>query len=139
MSTHTALLEIQTAVIQTLRGDAQLMAMVTKVCDFGAVPDRQLFPYVAMGDPTESPDNTFGRRGYDDTFTLHIWSDFKGFEECYSILARMNDLLDQPTQPLALATHHHVGTWFEYAAPINDPGEDGIRHMPVRYRFGTQE
>ena len=137
MSTQTALSEVQTAIYSKLTGDGTLMAQVTGVFDSGAVPENQAFPYITLGDTTEAPDNAFGTRGYDDTLTLHIWSDALGFKECHIILARMNTLLDQQT--LTLISHHHVGTWYEFSETLNDPGVDGIKHIPVRYRIETQE
>ena len=137
MTTQTSLIELQPAIYSKLIVGSALMGIVTGVFDFGAVPENQPFPYIALGDNTEGPDNAFGMRGYDSTFTLHIWSDAMGFKECYTILGEMNKLLDQ--QSLTLATHHHVGTWYDFSQCLNDPGDKGIRHMPVRYRFETQE
>jgi hypothetical protein len=137
MTTQTALSEVQTAIYQKLTGGATLMALVTGVFDFGAVPDDQAYPFISIGDTTEGPDNTFETRGYEDTVTLHIWDNAKGFKRCQTILAEMNRLLDQ--QSLALSTHHHVGTQYEFSESLNDSGTDDLRHMPVRYRVQTQE
>lgn len=138
-SPHTGLPEIQQAAITALKGYAPLAAKVTKIADYGAIPENQPFPYIAVGDQTEVPMHTFKRKGYEDTFTFHIWSDQRGFEECYEILSLMNEVLDAPEEPLELPNHHFVGTWYEFCETLNDPGEDDVRHMPVRYRSRTQE
>ena len=138
--TQTSLLEVQTAMVTKLKANTTLTSIVTGVFDWGAVPENQAFPYIAVGDNTEGPDNTFGRRGYEATCTLHIWDggdSVSGFARCYQILAQMNASLDQ--QALVLSSQAHVGTWYEFSQTMNDPGANSIRHMPVRYRFNTQE
>ncbi len=137
MSNQTSLMELQPAIFTKLTADSALMAIITGVFDFGAVPVNQAFPYVTLGDDTEAPMNAFGTRGYEATVTLHIWDNTPNFKRCKIILAHMNRLLDQQT--LTLATQHHVGTWYDFSTTMNDPGLDNIRHMPVRYRVETQE
>lgn len=137
MSVGTAQEEIQVAIRAKLIGDATLMSLVTGVFDFGAVPINQPFPYIAIGDTTEGAMDAFGTDGYDDTCTVHIWDSSPGFNTCKLILARMNVLLNK--KPLTLVTQHHVGTWYQFSATMNDPGSDDIRHMPVRYSIQTQE
>jgi len=139
MSTQTALPELQEAIVTKLKADATLAGvngLVTGIFDEGAVPENQAFPYVAIGDGIELPENTFGRRGYIPTMMLHIWSQYVGFKECYTILAQLNELLDQ--KPLTLATQTHIYTMYDQSQAMNDP--DGItRHLAVRYKFMTQE
>jgi hypothetical protein len=134
---QTALSELQTAITAKLKGDSTLMALITGVFDFADVPAGQLMPYITLGDSTEVPDNALGQRGYEDTFTLHIWSRQKGFKQAQTILGRMNTLLDQ--KPLTLATQSHVSTMYEFTQSMNDPDDTSVRHMPVRYRLSTQE
>lgn len=137
MTQTTSLGELQTAIYSALTNDTTLMSTLTGVFDIAAVPESQPFPYIAIGDSTEGPMNAFGRRGYEATLTLHIWSDATGFKECYSILARMNYLLDQKI--LSLASQSHVYTLYDFSSTMNDPGEKSLRHMPVRYRCFAQE
>ena len=137
MSTQTSLHEWQAAAYAKLTGDSTLMAMITGVFDYGAVPQNQPYPFIVLGDVTEGPDNRFGRRGYDSTQTLHIWDVSNGFLLCQQILARMNTLLDQ--QILTLATQTHVFTLYDFSQTLNDPGVNNIKHMPVRYKTFTQE
>ena len=137
MSTQTSLGELQTAIYTRLTNDATLAGVITGVFDFANVPLNQAFPYVTIGDATEAPNNTLGRRGYDTTLTLHIWSKYKGFKECQTILARMNYLLDQNVLPLASQTS--VSMMYDFSQTMNDPNDQTIRHMPVRYRAFNQE
>lgn len=137
MSTQTSLSELQVAFYAQLTGDSTLMSMVTGVFDAGAIPTNQPFPYIALGDATERPQNAFGTRGYIASQTLHIWDNSHGFATCTRILANMNRLLDQ--QLLSLATQKHVYTLYDFSQTMNDPGLDNVRHMPVRYQTFTQE
>ncbi len=145
MSTQTSLPEIQTAAYAKLTGDATLMALLAApllgtyaVFDFGAVPENQPFPYLTLGNSREKPQNTFGRRGYINTFTVDIWdSQFGGFLKSQQILARMNFLLDQ--KPLTLGTQTFVYCMYQGAMHLNDPGEQKILHTPVDYEYFTQE
>ncbi len=127
----TALLEIQKAVYAKLTGDATLMSKITGV--FDAVPQNQAFPYIVIGDGTEITwDHMGGKRGYEVTMTLHIWSRYNGYAEALGILAELNRLLDRAV--LVVAGFATVQCAYEWSMPSRDP--DGItRHLPARYRL----
>jgi len=133
----SAMEAIAEAVGLKLTGDAPLMALITGVFDFRGIPANQAFPYVTIGEETETDDSTFDTLGYEDTLMLHIWSIQPGAQECRLILKNLNRLLNH--QPLALANMSHVGTWYELALTMDDPADTRITHMPVRYRIGAGE
>jgi hypothetical protein len=133
----SALSAIQVAIGEKLTDDTALMALITGVFDFRGIPKDQAFPYVTVGDTTETDDSTFDTLGYEDTFTLHIWSIQPGTQECQQILANLNRLLNH--QPLNLANMSHVGTWYDLSWTLPDPADTRITHMPVRYRIGAGE
>jgi len=133
----SALSPIQAAIGAKLTDDATLMALITGVFDFRGIPVDQAFPYITIGEATETEDSTFDTPGYEDTFTLHIWSIQPGTQECQQILANLNRLLNH--QPLTLAGMSHVGTWYDLAWTLDDPADTRITHMPVRYRIGAGE
>lgn len=134
----TATGTIQQAIGAKLTGDGPLMALVTGgILDFRGIPKGQGYPFLTIGDSTEAPEHSFGRKGYTTTVTLHIFSRQPGAMECQKILTRMNALLDEQT--LTLANMHCVGIWYEFSQPMGDPSDDRITHMPVRYRILAQE
>lgn len=133
----TALDQIQVALVSRLKNDTALMALITGVFDFASVPVGQAFPYVTLGDSTETDDSVLSDIGYDTTQTLHIWSKYLGFKEARGILRNLNRLLNHQT--LTLSSQHCVGIWYEFSQPLNDPDDNTLRHMPVRYRIKTQE
>lgn len=92
----TSLYEIQKAIFNKLKGDNYLNTLVTGI--FGDnVPESQNFPFIQINDATETSFNTFDRKGKEVTFTIHIWSQYKGFKECYEIHERVLTLLDYKT------------------------------------------
>lgn len=133
----TALDQIQVAMVAKIKADTQIMAIITGAFDFAVVPVNQAFPYVALGDTTETDDSVLADIGYDTTMTLHIWSKYPGFKEARTILGHLNRLFNHKS--LTLSSQHCVGIWYEFAQPLNDPNDNTLRHMPVRYRIKTQE
>lgn len=130
----TAMMDVQAAIYQKLTGDTSFMNMVEGV--FDDVPDNQKFPYITIGEATEVPFNTFDKIGKEETLTIHIWSQYKGFKEALNILKRMNLVLDGAN--LDLNDHTLVLMQYEDAQTIID--SDGkTRHVPVTYRVITQE
>jgi len=139
--TQTATSEIQTAASEKLVPnnvlDATLASLsVTGVFDERAVPENQPFDYLTIGDTIEKPNNTLGRRGYNNAFTIHIWSRAIGNKNAQAILARLNQLFDQ--QHLNMATQAHVSTMLDSAPFMPQP--DGLTlHVPVKYMIYSEE
>lgn len=138
---QTATSEIQTAIGDILVPsnvlDATLASLgVTGVFDDRAIPENQAFDYITIGDMQEKSNNTLGRRGYNNTVTVHIWSRAFGNKNAQLILARLNQLLDQ--QHLSLATQAHVSTMYDMSQFLPQP--DGLTlHVPVRYMLYSEE
>jgi hypothetical protein len=127
-------LPVQTAIQTRLSGDATLMGLVTRVGD--NIPDGQKFPYVVIGEETESADNTHTDKGRDSTLTLHVWSRALGFKEAKTIASRIDDLLDE--HALVVTGWRVVRLSLEFTNALRDP--DGItRHLVLQYRIETQE
>jgi len=133
----SALSPIESAIAAKLLADATLIGMVTGIFDFRGIPLNQEYPYVTLGDSTETDDSTFDTIGYDTTFTLHIWSAQPGSKECQQILARLNMLLNH--QPLTLTGLAHVGTWYDMSQTLSDPDDTRVTHLWVRYRIQAGE
>ncbi len=135
----TATGTVQTAFYTRLTGDATLMAILKGVFDASSVPQPQIFPFVTIGETYESPMDCMGTvnaRGYDGIYTLHGWSQTRGFKQLQSILGSLTRLLHR--QSLVLSAQVHVGTWFDTANFVQDP--DGIsQHLVARYHLFSQE
>lgn len=130
----TALDEIQTAIYTTLKADGVLMGLVTGLYD--NVPQNKNYPYIVIGESTEIRFEAFGHEGKNTTWTLHVWSRFPGFKECYEILNQINKTLDKAA--LTPSGHTLVSCDDEGAAAVRDP--DGItRHLISNYRVVVQD
>ncbi|OLE51930.1 MAG: hypothetical protein AUG51_20595 [Acidobacteria bacterium 13_1_20CM_3_53_8] len=138
---QTASGEIQAAIGNVLvpggNLDATLTSLgITGIFDQRGVPENQPFDYITIGDTIETPNNTLGRRGYNNTVTIHIWSRQFGQKTVQAMIARLNQLFDQVH--LNLATQAHVYTMYDQSMYLPQP--DGLTlHAPVRYRFYTEE
>jgi hypothetical protein len=130
----SALLELQKAVYAQLTGDATLMAKVTGV--FDAVPDDQAFPYVTIGDETETGFNAFSKTGKAVVLTLHVWSQYRGFKQADEILVRINELLDGAA--LTVTGYTSTAMQFMSSEHLRDP--DGLtRHVVARFNCLVRE
>lgn len=117
--------------------DSRLAALgFTGVFNWRAVPEGQPFDYIVIGDAVERPKNTFGRRGYSVSVTIHLWSRQSSSKPSEQAIARINTLLDQ--KPLTLASQSHIFTMFDQAQMIADM--DGFTlHSTLRYQIYTEE
>jgi hypothetical protein len=121
---------VQRAIYDILSQDRVLRDMVTGV--FDDVPEDQAFPYVQLGDRTETnKPSTMLTQGRENTLTLHIWSRAKGYLEAKQIGNRVIELLDDVPLYLPGWTWEHTG--YEFGAYMRDM--DGItRHGVLRFR-----
>jgi hypothetical protein len=132
----SSLNDIQKALYQQMTSDPDLTALITGVFDY--VPDNQAFPYIMISGFIENPWNTFNRNGKEVTATFHIYSDQKGNKEVYTILNRLNQVLDGAA--LTLDNHSLVSLQFEDAMNWSNELElKQVREVAVRYRIYVQE
>jgi hypothetical protein len=140
-ASQTSLLELQTAIVAKLTGDTALMAIITGVFDFGAVPDEPdempAFPYITIGNALELAHDGFSTPGYDTTQQLDIWTNQGGFWQCYQIFNIVQGLLNN--KPLTLDTLHHVYTNYARSEPLRDPDDKTIRRLNAQYDTFAQE
>lgn len=128
---------IKNAIVAKMQADNAFTAMVTGVLDTRGVPRGQAYPYITAGDTTETDDSTFDALGYEDTCTLHIWSNQPNTDEAEAILAAVLRMFNH--QPLDVQGMDHVGTWYDFSTVLGDPADARITHIPVRLRIGVGE
>jgi hypothetical protein len=123
--------EVQRAVFGVLSNDAVLADMGVGVYD--DVPANETFPYIAIGEKTETGiPNTHSSFGRDVTLTVHVWSDQPAAEQTAAIASQAIGLLER--QPLALADGWTwEATFFEMNENLRDPG-GRHRHGVLRFR-----
>ncbi len=64
-------LELQKDIYAQLTGDATLMAKITGVFDF--VPDKQVYPFIRIGDVDYLDWGTHTFDGFEGTVIIHLW------------------------------------------------------------------
>lgn len=127
--------ELQKAVYARLSGDATLVTTLGARV-YEDVPDSAAFPYVAIGDDTEAPNDTMGVTGRDSTITIHSWSQYRGKKQIKEIQNRVDALLDRWSP--SLTGWNAVQMLQEFFETFMDP--DGItRHGVSRYRLHTYQ
>jgi hypothetical protein len=125
---------LQQAVYSRLSGDAALATMGAAVYD--EVPQDAAYPYITLGDVTETSNDTMGRTGRDVTLTIHIWSQYPGSKQAKEVYGRLDELLDRWTP--TVTGWNAVQMQQEFFESFRDP--DGItRHGVARYRIHTHQ
>ncbi|MGG3662519.1 DUF3168 domain-containing protein [Bacillus gobiensis] len=95
---RTALFELQKALFQRFTNDASLSSKVGgRIYD--AVPENTPYPYVTIGEPTDTPFDTKSSYGENIILSVHCWSSYNGKKEAYEVL---NLILHSLSRPLEL-------------------------------------
>lgn len=128
---RSPLLPIQRAVFELL--DAELSVPV-----FDFTPEDQPYPYVMIGECTETPDNSHDRYGSETSHTLHVWTEFEGWSQGLEIADEITQLLDHRKELLAVEGHWVVAVRHETTRTLRDP-DFRLRHVPVTYRITTEQ
>lgn len=136
MSATAPMEALQRALFQALTADELLADLVTGIFDH--LPEGQAYPYVVLGEWTETPANSHDRFGRSSVLTLHVWSQYRGFAQAYEIGARVMAVLDH--QPLPVEGLRHIATRYEMGLTLTDPEPPGdIRHLVQTYRITTEQ
>jgi len=126
---QTKLLHVQKAVYGLLSASTLLPAL------YDEVPEETAFPYLTIGEFTEERFDTMGIYGSEITFNLHVWSQYRGFKECYGYLTVIDGLLDYANITSTGFTNIFIRN--EMVNTFIDP--DGVtRHLVTRYRTVVQ-
>lgn len=130
----SALPEVQNAVKAALAADAALSGMVTGV--FDKVPAGQAYPYVLLGEKSETEFSTFARGGSRVLLGLDIRSQAPESTEMLAIYDRIREVLHN--QPLDVAGYTVVLGTTTLLKTALDP--DGVTHRgESRYEVIAQE
>jgi|TARA_R100000084_G_C4652569_1_gene150756 hypothetical protein len=125
--------ELQTAVYSALSGDSNLTSTLGASV-FDEVPDQSSFPFVALGEETVVPYDTFDLDGASHTLNIHIWSQYKGAKQTKQIMDRIHTLLHDSS--LSVSGFNLIRMQFEFSDIMRDP--DGVtRHGVMRFRAIT--
>lgn len=118
---------LQKEIYRLLTNDTELMNKITGVFDY--VPERELLPYVVIGEGQSSPGPWSG--AWDVQAVIRIWSNYEGFKEVSDILADVYRIL---------ANKHLTVEGFEDAVIFHPNTDDyidvesGIRGIDAMFR-----
>lgn len=135
MGRPTGLGSVVAAVVQHLRADAGVTALVPAarlVSDVQAGTSR---PYVVVGHVTETDDDVLSRGGVDAIVSTLIVSDYQGAKEIGRIASALRDSLDG--QPLTVPGFGADGD-VSYEQAVGEYTDDianvKVRHRPLWFR-----
>jgi len=129
-----AQLAVQTGIYSALTGDAPLMALVTGIYDI--VPEKQVFPFITIGEMTQVDDSTASVSGMDLTLMIHIWDQDLSRYKLKEIAGEIYRVLHN--QNWAIAGMNLVNCRFEFSDVLGDP--DGrTQHCLQRFRIITDQ
>ena len=131
---------VQVAVKTALQNNAAFGTLVggtgTLARIYDHVDQASAFPYVTLGDTTALPFDTKDKTGMEQTFTVHVWSRYRGRKEAQDIMAAAYGVLHRGT--LTVTGHTFVNSEWEFSETFEDP--DGLtKHGVSRYRIVTQQ
>lgn len=134
INVYTALWENQKVLYNTLSADTTFMNLISNRL-YDSLPTNTNYPYVYFGKPTEIPWNNLNRIGFEDTFTLFIFTKPKGlgWYTAYTILDSMNSLLNVKR----LSMNNLYLIWCKLDNVMKEK-EDDKRILHVRYRIWNQ-
>ncbi len=125
---------IQTAIFETLKGDAPLASLLAEPGVFDYVPQADkseadsVFPYVTIGDDTHVDWDTDDLDGLESSVTVHQWSRHKGRIEVKRIQAAVRKALQNVKIPIE--GMNTVLLQFESSSVVRDP--DGETYHGVQ-------
>lgn len=128
---------VQKHIFDTLDGDGLLTTALTGgsgVVD--DVPDNPSFPYIEIGDTTQTRFRTFQRPGSEMILNLHIYSSVKGYKEANDILGHCDRLLGDISD-ITLTDFCITAIWKMGSNRFkeNFEGNKIIRHVVAVYRL----
>lgn len=127
--------EVHEAVYERLTADATLMTAVGSRV-YQHVPDSTAYPYIHIGETFETKDATFEADGRSVLVWIHVWSDYTGEKEAWTITGLVGDLLDE--YALTVDGGSVQSCEVEMAQVTRDP--DGLRrHGKLDVRVSVAE
>lgn len=126
--------EVQKAVYSTLKADSTFMNLIESLTD--EPPTNETYPYVIIGDGTETPDDNHSTLGFETYLNLIIYTKPAGlgYYTATQILERMNTLLN--TKRLTLDTLRMLLIVYDNSSKFRNKD---IRGINVRYKILTAQ
>jgi hypothetical protein len=129
--------EVQVALYNALNGDSTFMNLISSRI-YDEPPTDLEYPYVVIGNMTETPDNRHSALGYSITATFTIYTKPYGLGsyQCKNILSNMNRILNMKS--FTLTSYTMLKCYMENAMHNRETDINGkmdIRTIDARYRI----
>lgn len=129
--------DIQTALYQHLTAEESDLGAA--VYDYVPEGGAASWPYITVGEATETPANAHTFIGRDTTVNLHVWSRYRGFAEANAVAHQVVALLDHRPQELDVGEGQYVTSIrFEFGQTLRDEDPE-VRHVVARFRIRTAQ
>ncbi len=128
-------LDLQVAIYNALTSHAGTIAALGGAHIFDDVPQRTKFPYVTIGDTDTRDWDTQTSTGHEHIITLHVWSNHRGRKQVQTIIAEIDEALDD--QNLTLQDHTLINLHVIFWSAMRDLEGDAY-HGIIRLRAVTE-
>lgn len=127
--------ELQKAIYASLIADTALTGLLGGARIYDDVPRGAELPYVTFGQSTVRDWSTGTDSGFEQLFTVHVWTRVNGERLAHQIMAALRDRLHDTA--LTLAGFKLVNLRHEFSDSVRDADGETI-HGVVRYRAVTE-
>lgn len=129
-------LDLQIAIRDALLNHPGTIAALGGAAIYDDVPQCSPFPYVTIGDTDTRDWDTQTSTGHEHIMTLHVWSDHRGRKQVQTIIAEIDDALDD--QSLPLQDHQLVNLHIVFWSALRDLDGEAY-HGIIRLRAVTEQ
>jgi hypothetical protein len=126
--------KVQQAVYAAIAASAAVDALTTGV--FDDAPAGQAYPYVTLGESTDTPDDLLTAKGNTSTITIHVWDRTPSYSRIKQIMDAVDDALHNAA--LLVSGVQIVAVRREMAETMKD-ADGETRRGVMRYRVDTFE
>jgi hypothetical protein len=135
MSNNPAL-DLQSAIYNALTNHASILAELNGPHVFDDVPQGTTLPYITIGDIETRDWDTQTSTGHEHMVSLHVWSRHRGRKQVQSLIASIDDALDD--KALSLQNHGLVNLRVVFWSALRDIDGKGY-HGIIRLRAVTEK
>lgn len=127
--------DLQKIIYSSLTGNTSLITLLggTKIYDHH--PLKAAFPYLVIGQATDTDWSTSSEDGSEHSFVIHVWSAKSDRQEVYQFQNQIKQSLHDVS--LTAVDHHIVNLRFEFSEVRADPQSDTL-HGITRFRAITE-
>lgn len=126
----SAAFELQKAIVEALRADTSLTAIMGEPRIYDAAPADVAFPYVVIGRTSIYDWSTATENGSEHLLTLHFWSRARGKREAFAMI----DAAAESLGGVLSIEGHHLVTLTREGAEVRFEENLGLHHGQLRLR-----